>query len=139
MQPWKRIFCPVDFSEHSRLALEQAAYLATSVGCELTLMHVYEWEMVEPLPTDRVAAIEAGITEQLQALAREVGLPNSKVDIEVLRGVPATEILRCAKDGGFDAVVMGTHGRSGLTHLLLGSTAERVVRHAPCPVLIVRR
>jgi len=122
------------------MALEQAAYLARAVGCELTVMHVHEREVVEPLPTDRdVAAEEAGITERLQVLVCEVGLSTSKVDIEVVLGVPATEILRCAEDGGFDAIVMGTHGRTGLTHLLLGSTAERVVRHAPCPVVIVRR
>ncbi len=141
---WKKIVCAVDFSEGARAALEEAADLARRTGAQLTLVHVYE--PAPPLAGD-LAAWPADVLEET---AYELGrvLETWKVDAErlaempvralLLTGPPASEIVRCARDGGFDLIVMGTHGRGGLARVVLGSVAERVVRQAHCPVLVAR-
>jgi nucleotide-binding universal stress UspA family protein len=82
-----------------------------------------------------VAAAERGIAA-CKRRATEWGAP--RVDTRVAQGVPCDRIVHMAKDDGFDLIVIGTHGRTGLTHALLGSVAEKVVRHAPGAVLVVR-
>lgn len=133
----KTILVPVDFSECSKKALQYAIPFARQFGAELKLLHV-----VEPYP----AVPEMGPYDldnindgkaQLEAFRQAIGdaVPAST---SLRTGMPHLEIAEAAKDLGIDLIILSTHGRSGLARMLLGSTAEKVVRHAPCPVLIVR-
>jgi nucleotide-binding universal stress UspA family protein len=142
---WKKILCPIDFSDASRVALETAAELAKRYGATLTLFHAY------PVPgytfpdgsfvastkmLEELAEQAARHLEEWKALVAGTGL--SAVEAATAVGEPAYEIISYAKAQAVDLVVVGTHGRTGLTHALMGSVAERVVRKAPCPVLTVR-
>jgi nucleotide-binding universal stress UspA family protein len=142
---WKRILCPIDFSDASRTALETAAELAKRHGARLTLFHAY------PVPgytfPDGSFVASSKMLEELADAARlhleewkaiATGLGLSGVEAVTAVGEPSHEIVAFAKEQATDLVVVGTHGRTGLTHALLGSVAERVVRKAPCPVLTVR-
>jgi nucleotide-binding universal stress UspA family protein len=142
---WKKILCPIDFSDASREALRAAVEVARRFGGELTLFHAY------PLPGYTLP--EGTVlpnAEMLQALADEtqgmldkwkaeaVAMGAAQVVTDKAVGEPAAAILDAAEAGGFDLVVVATHGRTGIAHMLLGSVAERVVRRCPTPVLTVR-
>jgi nucleotide-binding universal stress UspA family protein len=141
-----QILVPFDFSPTAREALAPAADLARRYGAALVLLHVYEPPLypVPPdamrLPSPEVMAAEVTALEtDLEGVQRQLqseGVGN--VTVNIAQGDPVKEILREIKDVGIDLVVIGTHGRTGLKHLLLGSVAEKVVRSAPCPVLTVR-
>lgn len=142
----KRILVPTDFSKHSLNALTYAAAFAEKFGAELTLLHVVQ-DLALFIPDAVTVAppivppVEQFLTAARTALDRaiqESHLQNLKIVPEVREGTPFYEIIQFAKDGNMDLIVMGTHGHSGLVHVLLGSTAEKVVRKAPCPVLTVR-
>jgi nucleotide-binding universal stress UspA family protein len=138
----KRILVTTDFSEASRQVFPLATEFARQFGAALTLVYV--------CPTALPAELgHIGIVFEQQRLAseakerlarlRELELPASlPVEKVVLEGGPASEITRFAKDAGAGLIITATHGHTGLNHLWLGSTAERVVRHAPCPVLVIR-
>lgn len=145
MFPWQKICCPVDFSEPSREAMRTSAELTRRFDAELTLLHVYQvpgyafpegFVLAGPeVLRDLVAHIE----ETLAAWRMEAeGIVPEKVSVEVVMGVPFAEIVRFTRQGHYDLIVMGTHGRGGLRHVLLGSVAEKVVRKASCPVLTIR-
>jgi nucleotide-binding universal stress UspA family protein len=145
MAAWTRILCPVDFSPPSRVALEEAADLAWRFGAELTLLHVDD-RPGRPVASETLlppAAIEPWTLELERQLAEWAGIAERiavrPVEYALAAGPAAEEILRLAGEGGFDAIVMGTHGRGGVEHLAFGSVAEAVVREAGCPVLVVRR
>ncbi len=143
---WKKICCPIDFSDASRAAMEVAADLARRFGADLFLLHAY------PIPgytfpdgsvvaspkmmQDLADQAKRHLDEWRADAERLVGAP--RVTAENAVGEPATEILAVARTRGADLLVMGTHGRTGLEHALMGSIAERVVRRAHCPVLTVR-
>jgi nucleotide-binding universal stress UspA family protein len=143
MKPFKKLLVPVDFSQASDAALDLAISVAKTSGASLTLLHVYgipayafpEGFALAPEVLTRIAAGAQEGVERLKALHRDAGVPITALSSA---GVPAEDILARARDQGFDLIVMGTHGRTGLKHVLLGSVAERVVRLAPCPVLTVR-
>ena len=139
-----RILVPLDFSDTSKSALPWAAYLARSFGAEIVLFNVTEIfpidhlmgrEMtnhaITPLMHEARAALER-IAENLGAATE------AKVSCTVIDGVPHKEICHAAQEMRADLIVIATHGYTGLKHLWLGSTAERVVRRANCPVLVVR-
>jgi nucleotide-binding universal stress UspA family protein len=140
-----KILCPVDFSDTSKAALRFAVELADRFGAQLTLLHVYQ----PPAYQFPDGVIMAG-PEVLNDLETQVdnALDRWKLEAEQIGHVPIatqsaiggthSEIIRVAGEGGYDLIVMGTHGRTGIRHALLGSVAERVVRHAGCPVLTVR-
>jgi nucleotide-binding universal stress UspA family protein len=138
---WNRICCAVDFSEHSRVAMRRAAELARRLGSALTLVHVFSPPAgAEPFITRRhgvlaAASLARNLSEWTVVAADLAGAP---VRAEVLSGPAGGEIVRFAGEHDFDVLVMGTAGRTGLKRVLLGSVAEEVVRHAPCPVLVVR-
>src|SRR5512135_3722272 len=137
MSYWQRICCAVDFSDVSRLALDQSAFLARTFGAELTLLHVYE----EPRSgSDRTPSqARRHAEETLDAWRTQAEfLADRPVRATMLDGNPQREIVRFATDGGFDTVVLGSCGRTGLKQMMLGSVAEYVVRCAQCPVLAVR-
>ncbi len=143
MATWTKICCPIDFSETSRAALEEAAELARRYEAEMALLHVFE----PPAATSDLMVTPPEMFEQTaKELERKLELWRSEAERRgakavrslVVTGAAATEVVRFAREGGYDLVVMGTHGRRGLRHLVLGSVAERVVREAPCAVLVVR-
>ncbi len=142
MGDWRRICCPVDFSEASRAALREAAELARRFGAELVLLHVVEpagpagSELAFAPPRAR-RGDAAGVSPLAEWEAEAVKVVGPRVESLELSGSPAEEIVRFAAEGGCDAVVLGTHGRTGFRRLVLGSVAAQVVRDAPCPVVVV--
>jgi nucleotide-binding universal stress UspA family protein len=142
----KKILYPTDFSESSLEALKYAVSFAREYKARLVLMHVVNEQMFsEGLSLPRLAAPEA-LGEELAAEAERqmrVLIPadvRAGLDLEqvILHGMPFLEIIRYAKANEIDLIVIGTHGRSGMEHIIFGSTAEKVVRKAPCPVLSVK-
>jgi len=141
MADWKRMCCAVDFSEPSRLAMERAADLARRLAAELTLLHVYDSHAPSPeILLERLEEASPEIEAQLSAWRIEAErIAGHEVRTVVLTGPAATEIVRFARDGGCDLIVVATHGRTGLARIVLGSVAEHVVRESSSPVLVVHR
>jgi len=137
-----KILCPVDFSEPSREAMHAAADMARKLEASLTLLHVVSLptaglpEATFALPAGDVASKVEATLEEWRKEALSLGV--HVVHIQTTVGTPYEEIVRIAREQGYGLIVIGTHGRTGLDHLLLGSVAEKVVRRAPCPVLTVR-
>jgi nucleotide-binding universal stress UspA family protein len=134
----EKILFPTDFSESSDAALALSTSLARDMGALLIILHVEE-------PPIIYGELSAGVPEIFMTSAaaklESVHPPDPNVPIErrLIGGNPASEIVRFAADEGVDLIVMGTHGRSGLSRLLMGSVAELVVRAAACPVLTVKQ
>jgi len=130
----------VDFEEASRRAIDYAKQLAPPLGATLTLVHVYQLPVYTYPGLD--PAILPGFHHEVTVAAREAIEQLARaVDVQgaLLReGDPATEILEAARACGAWMIIMGTHGRRGLTHALLGSVAEKVIRHSDLPVLTLR-
>jgi glycine betaine transporter len=143
----QHILVPLDFSATSEQALDSALELAGKLNARLTLLHVVSASIFGFGPdvaqgvayTDLVAQIEADATHALGVSlqrARNAGLKSASV---LMHGVPFQHIVDFARDQQVDLIIMGTHGHTGLQHALLGSVAEKVVRLAPCAVLVTRR
>ena len=133
----KKILVPVDFSECSKKALQYAIPFARQFGAELTLLHlVQRYPMATEVGPVEIESVE-DVQESLEALRGTVGdaVP-AKALVRV--GDSYFGIIEAAKELGIDLIILSTHGRKGLERVLLGSTTEKVVRHAGCPVLIVR-
>ena len=148
MPSFNRILVPIDFSSPSARALEVAIDFAKLFGAALSIVHV-EQPLTVPASVPYMpplsglegvtAAARAACAEQLSEAAQQARAAGvSNVDTELLEGIAWCEIVDRAKRGAHDLVVIGTHGRSGVQRVLLGSVAERVVRKAPCAVLTVR-
>jgi nucleotide-binding universal stress UspA family protein len=141
---WKKICCPIDFSDASRAAMGVAADLARRFGGSLTLLHAYPVPGFT-FPDGSVVASSRMLQELADQAAKHLGewrreaegLGAPSVTATTAIGEPAAEIVGYAKEHAIDLLVLGTHGRSGLEHALMGSVAERVVRRARCPVLTV--
>lgn len=138
----RTILVPTDFSAGSLAAVEYALALATRTGADLVLLHVMEptvysvdFALTQP---DISAEVRRGAIESLRQLAEDARRRGIRAEHAVVSGTPFAEIGKVAADRKADLIVMGTHGRTGLAHAVLGSTAERVVRFAPCPVLTVK-
>ncbi|MFQ5583732.1 MAG: universal stress protein [Calditrichia bacterium] len=140
----KKILCPVDFSENSKKALEYAVFVATAHQSEIVLLHVIEGpkgldqhQILLITPEEIAHNLEKSVMEELNGLADEIG---EKVAIEkvVRQGKAFVEIIREAREKDVDLIVIGSHGKTGIPHMLLGSVVERVVRKSSCPVLVVR-
>jgi nucleotide-binding universal stress UspA family protein len=142
----RRILVPVDFSGCSRSALEYATFLARRFGAEIDVLHA--WEPPTPLvgpffPADvelaRLALFER--SDRGRDMKAFLSFVEGRGDVRVRgrleAGDPSDAILRAARESAYDLIVMGTHGRTGMSHLLLGSISEVVVRRASCPVLTV--
>jgi nucleotide-binding universal stress UspA family protein len=139
----RRILCPVDFSEHAEQALRYAKAFAQAHQAELILLHVVETPVayMAPdvvLPADTVDSQRAACTERLTALTTSVRDEHANTTWLLVDGNPLVLIVETAAAREVDLIVIGTHGRTGLAHVLLGSVAETVVRKAPCPVLTVK-
>jgi nucleotide-binding universal stress UspA family protein len=138
------ILVPLDFSEHAAAVLDWAAHLAQEHGSRVVLFHAYhlpvEFQQLEGayLPPDFWANVKAEAEQSLEHYAAELRAKKVEVEAVVAEGYAATAIIDEVEKQGADLVVLGTHGLSGLKHLLLGSIAERVVQKAPCAVLTVK-
>ena len=146
----KTILVPTDFSENSKKALIYAVRLAQRNDSSLILFHAFVLpEFVHHLPKDFSSANETlrklfddarqRSEERLVKLSREVQGSTVKIATSQRLGTPYEEIVKVARESKADLIVIGTHGHTGLKHVLLGSTAERVVNVSPCPVLVVRQ
>ncbi|MBI3030987.1 MAG: universal stress protein [Candidatus Rokubacteria bacterium] len=140
---FRRILVPVDFSASSDHALDEAVRLAKQLDARLWILHVVEiplpgWPVYgrEFSPEALIEKGREGAAQQLEVLASRV----SPLEVEPLVrvGTPFVEIIAAAREIGADLIVMGTHGRTGLAHALIGSVTEKVVRASPCPVLTIR-
>ena len=139
----KSILVPLDFSETSQKALVYAVKFAEQFGAKITLLSV-----IEPFVSPDFAAfplvmepekVMRATKDRLDTLIKKVGLPAPLIEKTLVRhGSPFLEITEAARTLKVDMIILTTHGHSGLKHVFLGSTAERVVRHAPCPVFVVR-
>jgi nucleotide-binding universal stress UspA family protein len=143
----EHLLVATDFSACSKEALDYAVQLAQKMKGRLTLLHVFESPFFYPTETalgnypEVYQWLHDFKQEELKKLntltdeARKEGLP---VESLFKEGAPSVEILRTAKELHADLIVLGTHGRKGLSHVMMGSVAERVAREAPCPVFIAR-
>ena len=141
----KRILVPLDFSEQSARALAYAKMLAEACGASLDLLHVVPNPYVSDasglytsLPQAFLDDFEREARTRLEETLTAVEQGTFTVQYAVQTGDPLVEIVEYARHAPVDLIVMGTHGRTGVSHLLLGSVAERVVRTASCPVVTVR-
>lgn len=135
---------PIDFSPSADAALDYALALGQKLQARLTLLHVMHImplgasDMGAALPASYLEEVEADIRRSLEGYGQRVLAVGLEADILTIHGIPHEEILATARAQQVDLIIMGTHGRTGLGHLFLGSVAEKVVRMAPCPVLVVR-
>ncbi|MBP8625194.1 MAG: universal stress protein [Syntrophorhabdales bacterium] len=140
----KKILCPVDFSEFTDEILVYATEIAKRFDAELYLLHVipslsyftpYESFMTPENLVVLERSIEREVEKDFEKITKKIDIPFKKV---VRTGVAFVEIIDYIKEESISLVVMGTHGRSGIEHILIGSVAEKVVRKSPCPVLTIR-
>jgi nucleotide-binding universal stress UspA family protein len=144
---FNKILCPTDFSASSERALDFALAIGKMSGAQLLLLHVVEplsypasSEYFDPvideveLTMQMGAALQKQLEDQVTALKQNYEAIQGKV----VSGNTFLEIINAVRDAKIDLIVMGTHGRTGLAHVLIGSVAEKVVREAPCPVLTVK-
>lgn len=136
------ILVPTDFSDGAGEALLYAEMLAKKFGARILLVHVIDalsYTVTESLQWENLLAHLRGIVQpMLDKLLRDVEKKGMNATAELVVGVPYDQIAKKAREAKADLIVMGTHGRTGMRHLLLGSVAERVIRLASCPVLTVR-
>ena len=141
---FKKILCAIDFSEFTDDIVNYAVNIAKKFDAELHLIHVipnlnYFTPYESCLTPENLVAMERNMEGQVEKdfgkLMQKIDMPARKV---VRTGVTFVEIIGYINEGGIDLVVLGTHGRSGIEHILIGSVAEKVVRKSPCPVLTIR-
>jgi nucleotide-binding universal stress UspA family protein len=145
MVAFKEIVMPTDFSEHSLRAVDYGVEIAERFSSHLTLIYVIEpllqaadltWTTVDFEELNK--AHKQTAEKQLAQIVEERVSEETPCDTTILFGKPFVEILKFAKEENADLIVMATHGRGAISHLLMGSTAEKVVRKASCPVLTVK-
>jgi nucleotide-binding universal stress UspA family protein len=141
----QHMLVPLDFSATADRALEYAIALAQHLHARLTLLHVFDLtplalgDPATVFPTTALDALETEAQHLLQASLDRVRHAGLQGESLLVQGTPTHTIVETAGEQGVDLIIMGTHGRTGLAHVFLGSVAEHVVRQAPCPVLVVRR
>jgi universal stress protein A len=146
---YRLFLVPIDFSEHSKKTIQYATQLATLTGASIRLLHVfqipdYPAAFYQGLYVEHEAVkihVETAKREalaQLSLLAEQIHANGLEAESILRTGNPFEEIVNAAKEIGVDLIVIGSHGYAGLGRLLLGSTADRVLQYAPCPVLVVK-
>jgi len=140
-QNWKKLVVPTDFSPCSQAALQTAAGLRDASGAEVILLHVTEpaYEGLRVQTSALHHEMRMAAEARLRQLAAEAFPGATGVRVLVKEGRPSDVICKTADEVAADAIIMPTHGHSGLAHVLLGSVTEKVVRHSPCSVLVVRQ
>ena len=140
----KNILCPIDYSVYSEMALKYAIEFAEKYQAKLYLMHVLDIRVYDINDPDlyNVNIIDEEtinkLRERLLKCVNEDTKNKISVEAIIIQGVPFAEIIKSDKECKIDLIVLGTHGRTGLSHAIMGSVAEKVVRKAPCPVLTIR-
>jgi universal stress protein A len=142
-QMFKKILCPIDFSDGSINALKHAVKMAVKDAADLYLIYVEDKIDYEGLRFGTEYNLDSETIAKLDKKLMNV-IPEDvrdciKAEILITAGTPADEILKAALDKEVDLVVMGTHGRTGIAHMVIGSVAESVIKKAPCPVLCIRK
>ncbi len=140
----EKILCPIDHSDGSKEALKYAVSFAMKNEAKLYLLHVIDIRsfdesidtMAAQIPNDET--IKQLKTKLLECIPEEIR-SDMQIEALVVQGIPFAEIISIAKTNKVDMIVMGTHGRTGLAHIMIGSVSEKVVRKAHCPVLTVRQ
>ena len=143
----KKVLIATDFSDASEAAAQYAKLLAGAFGAQLHVLHVLEDLAAHAWTTEVYVAALPGVHEEMQRQAQErldlvLTAEEQKrysAAIVLRSGSPFVEVVRYAREEGVDLIVLGTHGRGAIAHMLLGSVAERVVRKAHCPVMTVRQ
>ncbi|MBN2541428.1 universal stress protein [bacterium] len=146
MEAIEKIICPVDFSEPSKIALKEANALALQYSAELLVVHIVEpiltlYGKIEPGSVDVPVYEEERrkIAEKmLHDLVEEKVSKKLKVTAILETGDPVDEIIRIVEDEAADIIVIATHGRKGFSHFVFGSVTEKIIRLAPCPLLVIR-
>jgi universal stress protein A len=148
LQGVTRVLAPIDFSPSALAALEYATFIAGTFGAELTVLHVWEppgYVGPDTLALLPVAAGQPGwdetraeVTRKVEQFLATAKAKPKRLSVRIESGEPSDAILGAARDGDADLIVMGTHGRTGLSRLLIGSVAEAVLRRSTCPVLTIR-
>ena len=141
----QKILLPTDFSDYSATATKYACELATKFDAELHLLHTLETQFASTPGFDMAITLPYYISESTAAAEKALNgvldptwAEGRTVIYAVVEGSPKEEIIRYARMHDIDLIVLATHGRTGLPHIIMGSVAETVVRTAPCPVLTVR-
>jgi len=141
----RTILAPVDFSDYSAKALDYVRAFASQFEAQVVLVHVVEpavipdnFGIVPPSYEEISSALVKSAEARLSQLGSGIVSNPDMVKVFVRTGRPSWEIVRLAKETEADLIIISTHGYTGLKHVLMGSTAELIVRHAPCPVLTVR-
>ena len=141
----QHVLVPIDFSATADRALAYAIALGQQLQARLTLLHVLDLTPVtmDEMPLGMTATylddLETDAQHLLQASRERVQRAGLQAESLLVQGTPTQTIIDTAGEQGVDLIIMGTHGRTGLAHVFLGSVAEHVVRQGPCPVLVVRR
>jgi universal stress protein A len=140
----KKILCPIDHSDCSKEALKYAVSFAMKDEAKLLLLHIIDIRsfnegldaMSTQIPNEET--LEQLRVKLLDCIPEEI---RDDLDVEaiVIQGIPFAEIISTAKEKEIDMIVIGSHGRTGISHMMLGSVSEKVIRKAPCPVLTVRQ
>ncbi len=145
MPLFTRVLSPLDFSEPSEAAFRVALAFAKQEGASLRLLHVVEpilvpadFAMGPVTPAEFEQQLEVQAKQNLEAAARRAREAGLAVETEMRRGKPFDQIVACGRERGCDLIILGTHGLTGLTHILMGSTAEKVVRKAASAVLTIK-
>ncbi len=140
MNTIRSILFATDFSAQSETAFPLAVALARDYGAHLLIAHVMQPPIVAYTPGELGEFEPGGTPDEIKERLKEFDPQDSRIKVEyrVVQGEAASEILRMAKESQCDMVVIGTHGRTGISRVLLGSVAEEILRHAPCPVLTIR-
>jgi universal stress protein A len=146
---YRNFLVPIDFSEHSQKTVQYAIHLATFTGASIRILHVFQildypaafyhglYLEVEAVKVHLEAA-KREADAQLSLIAEKIRAHGLDAEPMFRTGNPYEEIVNAAKETGIDLIVIGSHGYAGLGRLLLGSTADRVLQYAPCPVLVVK-
>ncbi len=140
---YQNVLVPIDFSEHATRALDYAIEWGRQLHAHLTLIHVIQSpdrgsDIMSPLPAAHLATLEAELTQHMRDEVKRVKDAEVGCDFIVVHGAPFHETIKVVGIRQIDLIIMGSHGRTGFSHMLLGSMAEKLVRLAPCPVLVVR-
>jgi nucleotide-binding universal stress UspA family protein len=139
---FKKILVAVDFSPPSREAMRTAAGMAAETGASLAVVHFWQIPLLGaelPVPAQYIDDVRTNAEQEIAAWAAEASaLAGKPVQGICELGVAWDEVVKLVRRDQYDLIVVGTHGRTGLKHVLLGSVAEKIVRHAPCAVLVTR-
>jgi len=144
MIPIRVILVPLDFSAHSVAALDRAVDFAKAFGAKIHLLHSYAVPMHGVMPYDFAIpdglwdGIRKAAESKLEEFRQRIVSAGVEANSEVSPALPSEAIMTATREIDADLIIMGTHGHTGLKHILLGSVAERTIRLAPCPVLTVK-